>query len=93
MIDTTYEITMLEPMIAPELEVVAVFAEEILGDTEFDIALTDSGRILLISGDITIEQIVEIMGDSQMADDVGLIRQITEYVPEREMILIDFQPE
>ena len=93
MIDTTYEITMLEPMIAPELEVVAVFAEEILEDTEFDIALTDSGRILLISGDITIEQIVEIMGDSQMADDVGLIRQITEYVPEREMILIDFQPE
>ena len=93
MIDTTYEITMLEPMIAPELEVVAVFAEEILGDTEFEIALTDSGRILLISGDITIEQIVEIMGDSQMADDVGLIRQITEYVPEREMILIDFQPE
>ena len=93
MIDTTYEITMLEPMIAPELEVVAVFAEEILGDTEFEIALTDSGRILLIAGDITIEQIVEIMGDSQMADDVGLIRQITEYVPEREMILIDFEAE
>ena len=87
-VNTTYEITLLEPM----NEVEFAFAELIIVDKyKMDVAMTSSGRILLLEGEQDIEEVVSIMAALGFADDVGLIRQIVEYVPDREMIEIDFE--
>ena len=87
-VNTTYEITLLEPM----NEVEFAFAELIIVDKyKMDVAMTSSGRILLLEGEQDTEEVVSIMAALGFADDVGLIRQIVEYVPDREMIEIDFE--
>ena len=87
-VNTTYEITLLEPM----NEVEFAFAELIITDKyKMDVAMTSSGRILLLEGEQDVEEVVSIMAALGFADDVGLIRQIVEYVPDREMIEIDFE--
>ena len=58
---------------------------------KIDIAMNSNGRILMLEGEIGIETVIKILAESGQADDVGLIRQIVEYIPDREMILVEFE--
>ena len=91
-INYTYEITLVEPMADYELELIAANCEDLVDeDTEIDIAMNSNGRILMLEGEIGIETVIKILAESGQADDVGLIRQIVEYIPDREMILVEFE--
>ena len=87
-VNSTYEITLIEPMTEIEFEFVELIAVDKYG---MDVAMGSSGRILLLEGEQDIEEVIKIMAAIGFADDVGLIRKITEYVPDREMIFIDFE--
>ena len=88
-VESTYEVTLLDPLIEAEFE---WLAEKLTknGDT---IAMNSSGRILLWETELEIEDVIEMLAKYGVADDVGLIRKITEYEPERPMIMIDFEPD
>ena len=87
-VNTTYEITLVEPL----EEVEFTFLEGMICGAGLETAMNANGRILLIEGDIEVDDIIKMLGRAGYADDVGLIRQIVEYVPERTMIAIDFEP-
>ena len=91
-INYTYEITLIEPMADYELELIAANCDDLVDeDIEIDIAMNSNGRILMLEGEIDIKTVIKILAESGQADDVGLIRQIVEYVPDREMILVEFE--
>lgn len=88
-VEMTYEITMLEPIIEPEFEMWATHA---CADGDIT-ALNASGRVILLETEKDVDEVISILAQAGMADDVGLIRQIVEYVPERSMIEIEFEPD
>ena len=87
-VNTTYEITLLEPMNEVEFAFVELIVVDKYG---MDVAMNSSGRILLLEGDQDIEEVIKIIASLGFAVDVGLIKQMVEYVPDREMIAIDFE--
>lgn len=87
-VNTTYEITLIEPLTEHEF----TFLEGMICGAGLETAMNANGRILLIEGDIEVDELIKMLAKAGYADDVGLIRQIVEYVPDRTMILLDFEP-
>ena len=88
-VESTYEITLIDELTEMEFE---WLAEKLTreGDT---VAMNSSGRILLWETESEVEEVIEVLARLGVADDVGLIRKITEYEPERPMIVIEFTPD
>ena len=88
-VESTYEITLIDELTEMEFE---WLAERLTreGDT---VAMNSSGRILLWETESEVEEVIEVLARLGVADDVGLIRKITEYEPERPMIEIEFTPD
>ena len=86
---STYEITMVEPLTETEF----VFLEGMASREGDQVAMNQNGRIFLWETDLEIEEVIEVVARAGFADDVGLIKKITEYEPERSMIEIEFDNE
>ena len=84
---STYEITLLDPLTEAEF----TFFEGIACREGDQVAANQNGRILLWETDLEVEEVIKVMGRAGFADDIGLIKKITEYEPERSMIEIEFE--
>ena len=85
-IEKTYEITLVDPLTEHEY----AWLEEQIGRQGFDTAVNSNGRILLIESEDEVEEIITLLARCGIADDVGLIRQIIEFEPERRMVELEF---
>ena len=81
-----YEITFVDPMSDSEFEFWASHACRDGSET----SLSHSNRILLLETDIDVNELISMLARLGFADDVGLIRETIEYVPEREMVVLEF---
>ena len=88
-VEYTYEITLIDPLTDHEY----AWIEEVMGREGDECAVNHNGRILLIETEDEINEVISLLARLELADDVGMIRQIVEYVPERNMIEIEFTPE
>lgn len=86
---STYEITLIEPLTETEF----VFVEGLASREGDQVAMNSNGRILLWETDIEIDEVIAVMARAGFAEDIGLIKKITEYEPERSMIEIEFDNE
>ena len=48
----------------------------------WDVALTKSGRILMVEGPETIYELIEVLAEHEFVHDIGLIREVINYEPQ-----------
>ena len=85
----TFEITFTDPVTDAEF----AYWESIVCREGAETTMTNNGRIISLETDITIEELCKVLGRAGFADDVGLIREIVEYEPDRKMIEVEFYDE
>lgn len=83
----TFEITLTDPVTEHEF---AFWEGQVCRDG-WETAATPNGRMIMLDCDCSIEELCKFLGKTGFADDVGLIREIIEYIPDREMIVVEFE--
>lgn len=78
MVHKRFEITVIEPIYEIESLVLVLAAER----KKWDIHIVNSGRIMVLEGPKTIKTVIKFLTEVGFNDDVGLIKEITEYEPD-----------
>ena len=88
MVESYFEVTLIDSMTDEEFD---WLGETIHRENKWDSTMNASGRILVIEGPEDVQELISMLAQLQFADDVGHIRQITDYTVEREMIAVEFE--
>ena len=77
MTDKVFKLTLTDPLSPAEIEWLVMQSEE----ADFDVAVNQSGRIVLLEGPQTIEELIKFLSEHEFAFDIGLIEETIQYEP------------
>jgi hypothetical protein len=77
-IEHRFEVTIVGDELS-DLEIVYLYTA--LFDADFEFSISESKRIILFEGISDIKDLIKQLADIGLAEDIGVIKEITEYYP------------